>query len=68
MKWDPPNGSVQYSADRKFCIVHANSKDWIAYEMEVTTAKELDVKPTDEEARTVCEDFAREMTALRRSG
>ena len=68
MKWDKPNGSVQWSTCRKFCIVQANSMDWIAYEMGLTTGKELAVRPTDEAARTACEDYEREMTALRRAG
>lgn len=58
MKWDLPNGSVQWSADRKYCIVQANERDWIAYAMRPTTGDELAVKPTDTAARQVCEDHA----------
>lgn len=55
MKWAEPNGSVQFSADKKYSVVKANSRDWIAYEMGYTTAKELGVKPNDVEARECCE-------------
>jgi hypothetical protein len=56
VKWAEPNGSVQFSADKRFSIVKANSQHWIAYEMAYTTARELGVKPTDTEARQCCED------------
>jgi hypothetical protein len=56
MKWDEPNGAVQFSADKKFSVVKANSQHWVAYEMAYTTAKELGVKLTDSEARQCCED------------
>lgn len=67
MKWAKPDGSVQYTEDRKFCVVKANSMDWIAYEIGPTTGNELGVRPSEEAARTCCEDYEREMTALRRA-
>lgn len=68
MKWLPAVGSTQGTACGKYVIVQANERDWVAYELAPTTGKELAVKPTDGEARQACEDFEREMTALRRSG
>ena len=33
MKWDPPQGSTQHTADGRYAIVQANSQDWIAYKL-----------------------------------
>lgn len=69
MKWEKPTGSTQHSSDGCFCIVQANSMDWIAYALTpYGTGEELGVRPTDEAARSCCEDHEREMTALRRAG
>lgn len=67
MKWLPLDGSVQWSADHRYFIVQANSQQWIAYRKNSpATAEDLGVKPTDEEARTVCDDDAIQMDALRK--
>lgn len=63
MKWDPPDGSVQFSADKRYSVVRANSKDFIAYRMNSTTAEELGVKSTDAEARHCCEDHLAQIDA-----
>lgn len=69
MKWLTPAGSTQHTADGRYCIVQANSQDWVAYELTpFGSAKDLATRPTDEEARTVCEDYDREMMAFRRAG
>lgn len=56
MKWDKPTGAVQYSADRAYCVVQANSQHWIAYQMGITTAEDLGTTDTDERARALCEE------------
>ena len=69
MKWLPLQGSTQGTADERYVIVQANSKDWIAYAVTpFATGDELGVKPTPAEAREVCEDHEREMVAMRRAG
>ena len=69
MKWEKPQGSTQHTTDGRYCIVQANSQHWVAYEMTpFGAAKDLATKPTDAEARTVCEDYEREMVAMRRAG
>ena len=69
MKWLPPQGSTQGTADERYVIVQANSKDWIAYALTpFATSDELAVKPSAAEAREVCEDHEREMVAMRRAG
>lgn len=55
MKWDKPTGAVQYSTNRAFCVVKANTQSWIAYQMGATTAEDLGTKSTDREARELCE-------------
>jgi hypothetical protein len=60
MKWEKPNGSTQVSSDGMYCIVHANSQHWVAYELtKFSTGNELGVRSTDELARQCCEDHAR---------
>lgn len=57
MKWDKPTATVQWSADKRYLVVEANSKDWVAYEATpFVTATELGVKPSAEEARGLCEE------------
>lgn len=70
MKWDKPNGSVQWSADRRYQVQQATSGYWIAYSMSAfgTGAAKLGEHNSDEAARECCESDEREMTALRRSG
>lgn len=65
MKWLPPAGSTQQSSCGRFCIVQANSKDWVAYEMHFTTAKELGVRGDAEMAKACCEHHE---ASLRRAG
>jgi hypothetical protein len=57
MKWDKPNGARQGTVDGRYVIVQATENNWIAYELtQFGTGNELGVKPTDAEARNVCED------------
>jgi hypothetical protein len=66
MKWEKPNGSRQGTVDGRYVIVQATENNWIAYELTpFGTGNELGVKPTDAEAREVCE--AHERQAMRRS-
>lgn len=56
MKWLPPAGSTQHSADGRYVVVHATDTNWIGYELTpYGTGEELGVKPTDAEARTLCD-------------
>jgi hypothetical protein len=56
MKWDVPIHPKQHSADKRYCIVQdTKNGNWIAYRMHATTADELGVKPTDIQARQLCE-------------
>lgn len=65
MKWLNPNGATQHTADHRYAVVQATEHNWVAYELGPTTGVELGVKPTDEQARQVCEDHERQ--AMRRS-
>lgn len=68
MKWDKQNGSVQQTADGRYVVVQANSQDWVAYQMGWTCAKDLGTRPSDEEARKLCETHEAQLqTAHRRS-
>lgn len=67
MKWLPPAGSTQHSADGRYVIVQANTQHWVAYQLHSTTATELSVKPTDAEARTVCDTHESQLIAARKS-
>ena len=55
MKWDKPNGSTQWTTCRRYCIVQANSRDWIAYRMHPTTGEEVGTRGDDAMARACCE-------------
>ena len=67
MKWDPPTATVQWSADKRYLVVEANSKDWVAYEATpFVTATDLGVKHSAEEARKLCEDHEALMVSLKR--
>ena len=57
MKWDKPNGSTQHTADKTYCIVRANERDVIAYNLGLTTGKDLGRAATEEEAREICEEY-----------
>lgn len=68
MNWLPPNGSTQGTTCGRYVVVHANSKDWIAYDITLSTAaKELGVRESDLKARAVCEaEEARLMASMRK--
>lgn len=56
MKWMARAGSTQHSADGRYCIVQATEFNWIAYKLTpYGTGEDLGSKPTDAEARTVCD-------------
>ena len=67
MKWDKPDGAVQHTADKRYFIMEANSQQWVAYAKAFGAGTELGVKPTDEEARQVCEDHDRLLIAARQT-
>lgn len=67
MKWEKPLGSTQTTTDGRYCIVAANSRDWVAYAMAFATATELGVRDSDLKARACCEaEEARLMASLKR--
>jgi hypothetical protein len=67
MKWDKPNGSVQHTADKHYCVVQATENNWIAYELTpYGTGAELGVKPTDFQARACCESHEARLIAEHR--
>lgn len=70
MKWDQPDGSVQWSSDRRYHVQRATSGYWVAYAMSAfrNDAEKLGEHNSDEAARDCCDDFERQMTALRLSG
>jgi hypothetical protein len=56
MKWDRPNGSVQHTADKRYCVVQATEENWIGYELTpFGTSVDLGTGSTDERARALCE-------------
>lgn len=56
MKWEKPQGSTQHTTDGRYCIVQANSQDWVAYQLTpYGTGKDLGTRPSDAEARTLCD-------------
>ena len=59
MKWEKPNGCRQLTTDGRYAVVQATENNWIGYQLGVTTGIELGVKPTDAEAREVCEAYER---------
>lgn len=69
MKWDPPQGSTQHTADGRYAIVQANSQDWIAYKLTpYGTGEDLGARPTDAEARTLCDLHETRLQAEHRRG
>jgi hypothetical protein len=66
MKWLPPNLPVQYSADRKYCIIRATETHWIAYELGPATGIDLGNRATDDRARRLCEEHEVQLEALRK--
>jgi hypothetical protein len=60
VKWLPATGSVQRSADFVYMVMQANSMDWVAYYTPKNEpAEEIAVRPTDEAARTACDEHQR---------
>jgi len=56
MKWDKPNGAVQHTTDKRYCVIQATEGNWIGYELTpFGTSRDLCVEPTDEKARELCE-------------
>lgn len=57
MKWDLPNGSVQYTTDRCYMVMRATSEHWIAYRMSAfqNAAEKLGERGDEEAARACCE-------------
>jgi hypothetical protein len=67
MKWDKPNGSTQATADGRYVVVHATESNWIAYELTpYGTGKDLGAKPSDEEARQLCQTYDTQLVAAHR--
>lgn len=64
MKWLPPNGSTQGTADGRYVIVQANSQDWVAYDITLSTnAVEIGSRKSDADARALCEAAERALLA-----
>lgn len=67
MKWLPPNGGTQGTADGHYVIVQANSQDWVAYDIASgVTGREIGSRKSDADARALCEAAERAMLAERR--
>jgi hypothetical protein len=67
MKWDKPQGATQHSADGRYCIVQANSQDWIAYQLTpYGTGKDLGTRDSDVKARGLCEAHEAQLRAAHR--
>ena len=62
MKWLPPNGSTQHTADGRYAVVQATSQHWVAYKLTpYGTGEDLGNKPTDADARGLCESHEAEL-------
>ncbi len=69
MKWDKPTGSIQQTKDGRYLIIQANSQHCVAYDLNSYDApKELGVKSTDAEARTLCDLHETRLQAEHRRG
>jgi len=66
VKWDKPTGSTQQTMDGRYEVMAANSLQWVAYSLS-PPPKDLGVKPTDAEARDLCEAHERSLIEQRRS-
>jgi len=56
MKWDKPNGAVQHTSDKHYCVMQATEENWVAYELvQNGTSHDLGVATTDQRARALCE-------------
>lgn len=67
MKWLPPAGSTQGTADGRYVIVQANSKDWVAYQLGYTVSKEIGTRDSDLKARAACEAYEAQLIAARKT-
>lgn len=60
MKWLPPDGGVQHTADKRYCIMRATTEpeNWIAYAFSQfrTIAEKLGEMNSASDAREVCEE------------
>ncbi len=68
MKWDPPVGSSQHTADGKYAVVEAVTDHFVAYQLGPTTGEDLGWAATAEDAREICEDRERYLQSVRRAG
>lgn len=67
MKWLPPNGSTQGTADGRYVIVQATSQDWVAYDIASGVAgREIGSRKNDTDARALCEAAERSLMAATR--
>jgi len=66
MKWDKLAGCTQQTSDGRYLIMHANSRDWVAYRMGYTIAQDLGTTDSDEKARELCETHEAQLTAAHR--
>ena len=59
-----PSGSTQGTADGRYVIVQANSKDWVAYDIGLgTAAQEIGTRNSEADARALCESAERALMA-----
>jgi len=64
MKWDKPNGAVQHTADKRYCVVQATEENWIGYELTpFGTSRDLGTESSDERARQLCESHDQRRSA-----
>lgn len=67
MKWLAPDGATQGTADGRYVIVEANSKDWVAYDIGLgTAAQEIGTRNSAADARALCESAERALMAVLR--
>lgn len=62
MKWNPPDGGVQHSADRRYVVMRATTDPeiWVAYAISAfgNTAEKIgEPLPNIEGARECCEQY-----------
>jgi hypothetical protein len=69
VKWDKPNGSVQWSADRRYHVQQATSGFWIAYAVSPfqNTAEKLGEYAGDGRARQACDEHESLLIAARQT-
>lgn len=71
MKWLPPDGGLQRTADQRYCIMRATTdpEQWVAYEFSAfgTTAEKIGEPLANiAEARQCCEDHETMLVSLKR--